>query len=156
MVVELVTNRTERVEKGAALRARGPGVSGGATQRAGESADGYELIVRDASPLPVALGKLVRYLVTFEGFDTRDHAEALRGTVLLGESIADPDVLWAHEIIGADVCDRSGAVLGRVASLVANPASDLMELESGALVPLRFVESLNSGRIVVDLPEGLL
>ena len=44
--------------------------------------------------------------------------------------------------------------------MVANPASDLLELDSGALVPLRFVvggvETTPEGRVVrVDPPPGL-
>jgi hypothetical protein len=37
-----------------------------------------------------------------------------------------------------------------------NPASDLLVLESGALVPLRFVVDVVAGvRVLVDVPEGL-
>jgi 16S rRNA processing protein RimM len=41
-------------------------------------------------------------------------------------------------------------------SVVANPASDLLELDDGALVPLRFVTEHVPGRITVDAPAGLL
>jgi 16S rRNA processing protein RimM len=40
-------------------------------------------------------------------------------------------------------------------SVLANPAADLLELESGALVPSNFVVSNADGVIVVDAPEGL-
>jgi 16S rRNA processing protein RimM len=43
-----------------------------------------------------------------------------------------------------------------VASLVANPASDLLELEGGGLIPLVFVVERTEGRITVDIPAGLL
>jgi len=37
-----------------------------------------------------------------------------------------------------------------------NPASDLLELESGALVPVRFVtEVLPGERVLVEVPAGL-
>ena len=44
-------------------------------------------------------------------------------------------------------------------SVVANPASDLLELESGALVPVAFVTSVDvSGGVplvTIDPPDGL-
>ena len=39
--------------------------------------------------------------------------------------------------------------------VVANPASDLLELESGALVPVVFVVDRAPGRLTVDPPDGL-
>ena len=97
-----------------------------------------------------------RHLVTFAGIDDRDKAEALRGLVLRAAPIADPDELWVHELIGARVVEVSGADRGRVASVVANPAGDLLELVDGTLVPLRFViDSVPGERIEVDVPDGL-
>ena len=40
-------------------------------------------------------------------------------------------------------------------SVIANPASDILELESGALVPTVFVVSNHDGVITVDVPDGL-
>ena len=51
--------------------------------------------------------------------------------------------------------DQDGRYLGKVVALVANPASDLLELEGGGLIPLVFVVERSAGRIVVDIPEGL-
>ena len=50
-----------------------------------------------------------------------------------------PDVIWVHELVGATVRDTAGTALGVIASVEANPASDLMVLESGGLIPVRFV-----------------
>jgi 16S rRNA processing protein RimM len=44
---------------------------------------------------------------------------------------------------------------GRVESVQANPAADLLVLDSGALVPMVFVVEVGPGRIVVDPPAGL-
>ena len=97
-----------------------------------------------------------RHLVVFEGIDDRGKAEALRGLVLRAEPIDDPDETWVHELIGARVVDQSGVDRGPVASVVASPAGDLLELAGGALVPLRFVvASVRCERIDVDVPEGL-
>jgi hypothetical protein len=49
-------------------------------------------------------------------------------------------------------------MVGRVAAVEANPASDLLVLESGALIPLNFVTGHDAaaGTVDVDIPEGLL
>jgi 16S rRNA processing protein RimM len=75
--------------------------------------------------------------------------------VLAAEPLDDPDELWVHELVGATVVEVGGAERGRVESVLANPASDLLVLDSGALVPLTFVVERTEGRIVIDPPEGL-
>ena len=48
-------------------------------------------------------------------------------------------------------------MLGTVVSVEANPASDLLVLDGGALIPLRFVVGNEPGvRVTVDVPDGLL
>ena len=98
-----------------------------------------------------------RWIVAFDGVTTREGADALRGRVLRAEPIDDdPDALWVHELIGASVVDTDGAALGTVTAVEANPASDLLVLDGGGLVPLRFVVEHGDGRVVVDPPAGLL
>jgi 16S rRNA processing protein RimM len=63
--------------------------------------------------------------------------------------------LWVHELLGARVVEVDGTERGTVASVEANPASDLLVLDTGALVPLRFVVEHTKDRVVVDTPEGL-
>jgi 16S rRNA processing protein RimM len=98
-----------------------------------------------------------RFLVVFENVVDRSGADALRGVVLRAPPVRAEGVLWVHELIGCEMVDTSGRVLGEVTSVEPNPASDLLVLESGGLVPLRFVVShLPGTRVVVDIPEGLL
>ncbi len=99
-----------------------------------------------------------RWLVHFDGVESRDAAEALRNLVLTGDPLGDAPEgeVWVHEVIGAEVRDRAGTVLGRVASVEANPAHDLLVLDGGPLIPMVFVVSHDDGVVVVDLPEGLL
>ena len=137
VLVHLTGDRRERVTPGAVLTTR----------------DGRALTVRSSSPHQ---GK---WIVAFEGVADRTTAEALHGTPLFGEPIDDPDTLFVHELIGSTVVDAtSGDELGVVASVEANPASDLLVLRgSGALVPVRFVVDRDAdGRLRVELPEGLL
>jgi 16S rRNA processing protein RimM len=134
VMVHLSTNRPERVDVGSVLHSdRGP------------------LVIARSQPHKTA------HLVHFEGCETREAAEALRGLALRAEPIDDPDVVWAHDVIGAIVVDQDGHEHGPVVAMEANPASDLLVLESGALVPVRFVVDLTPGRRVeVDVPSGLL
>jgi len=107
-----------------------------------------------------------RWIVDFEGVDSREAAEALQGTVIrarakLGADDGEEDALWVHDLIGTTVVDVGGRARGGVVAVVANPASDLLELESGELVPLRFVVGgLEPGpdgpTLRIDPPEGLL
>jgi 16S rRNA processing protein RimM len=141
VVVEAVSNRPERMAAGAVLWA-----------------GDRQLVVAAAGPAgaPGASGGRTRWLVGFEGVAGREAAEALHGAVLVADPLVDPDALWVHELIGSSVRDASGADLGRVVAVEANPASDLLVLEGGALVPLRFVVSHAAGEVVVDPPAGLL
>lgn len=133
VVVHLVTNRLERVEPGAVL----------------ETARGGSLRVEASRPQSGA------FVVHFEGVDTREAAEALNGLVLTAEPIDDPDELWAHDLVGSFAFDVAGNPVGLIIALVANPASDLLEIEGGVLIPARFVVSCEEGRVVVDPPLGL-
>ena len=132
--VKLTTNRTERLAAGSVLR----------------TADGSELKVERSGPHQKG------WIVAFAGVSGREGAEALRDTVLLAAPVEDRDALWVHELIGAQVVDAEGHPVGEVEAVEANPASDLLVLASGALVPLRFVTSFSDGRVVIDPPPGLL
>ena len=98
-----------------------------------------------------------RWLVRFEGIVDREGAESLRNLIVVGDAVEEaPDgARWVHEMIGAEVRDRAGQEFGRVVAVEANPAHDLLVLESGALVPVVFVVSDEPGVLVIDPPEGL-
>lgn len=98
------------------------------------------------------------WVVKFAGVVDRDAAEALRGMIVQGDAIGEPPEgeLWVHEVIGAEVRDRAGARIGCVDAVQANPAHDLLVLDTGALVPMVFVVEHEPGIVVVDLPDGLL
>lgn len=97
-----------------------------------------------------------RWIVRFKGVSSRNHAEELRGLTLYAAPLEDPDSLFVHELIGSKVLDRAGSQHGTVLSVVSNPAADLLELDSGVLIPLTFVTEHRPGKITVDPPAGLL
>ena len=132
VTVVLTTGRVERLASGAVLHTRG-----GALQV--------------VSSRPHQGG----HLVAFAGIEDRNQAEALRGLVLSAEAIDDPDELWVHDLVGRAVVEANGTRRGLVTALEANPASDLLVLDSGALVPLTFVVDTTGDDLVVEVPEGL-
>jgi 16S rRNA processing protein RimM len=103
-----------------------------------------------------------RWLVRFDGVEDRTAAEQLKGTVLSGDALNDPGGAgrWVHELIGSQVMNRAGELLGRVVAVEANPAHDLLVLEDGALVPVVFIvdepQGGTRGTLTVDVPAGLL
>jgi 16S rRNA processing protein RimM len=134
VVVDLVSNRAERSMPGSVF-----------------ITDEGELCIESSRPFQH------RWLVTFAGVQGIDAAEALRDRVLRAPPLDDPSALWVHELVGSAVIDKAdGRHLGTVTAVVANPVSDLLELDGGALVPLRCVVDHSPGRIVVDVPLGLL
>ena len=132
LVVDLVTDRTERLAPGTVLQT-------------------------DARPLTVVSSRphQGRHLVTFLGVTDRTGAEALVGTVLRAHAVDDPDAVWVHELIGSVVRETDGTERGRVVSVLANPAHDQLVLDSGVLVPSVFVVSCADGITVIDPPDGL-
>jgi len=98
-----------------------------------------------------------RWRVHLSGVDTREAAQAMTGQVMTAEPIDDPDALWIHRLIGARVIEVDGTERGRCVAVVDNPAADLLELDSGALVPVTFVTSFDSdaATITIDPPDGL-
>jgi len=109
-------------------------------------------------PLEVVASKPFkhRWIVDFAGVASREAADALHGATLSAEPVDDPDALWVHELIGAEVVTPDGRTWGEVASVLDAPASDLLELDDGTLVPVVFVVDHRPGQVVVDPPEGLL
>ena len=133
LVVRLTSNREERVAPGAELLT-----------------DDGPLVIESSRP------HSGDFLVRFVGVDGREKADDLKGTELRAHPIAaDPDELWVHELIGATVTDQLGVVRGTVVEVHENPASDILALDSEALVPVRFITEHSAGAITVDVPDGL-
>ena len=132
--VLLITDRVERLAPGARLLA-----------------GSQWLTVSESRP------QQQRWLVHFEGVDDRTMAEKLTNSILLAEPLVDDrdDALWVHELIGSRVVDRQGVDRGTCVAVLDNPAHDIIELDTGALVPVTFVLTCSGGVTTIDPPEGL-
>ncbi len=100
---------------------------------------------------------------------TKEEADALKGTVLYATrdqlpSLPD-DEFYHADLIGLEVYDTGGALLGRVKTVQNHGADDLLELQiagSSATTFLPFTKAaiptvdLTAGRIVADPPLGVL
>ncbi|MCB1271247.1 MAG: 16S rRNA processing protein RimM [Microthrixaceae bacterium] len=134
LYVDLLTDRTERLDPGARVLV-------GQTW--------YVVQHRRAAG--------TRWLVHFEGVDDRTTAERIANLPLRAEPLTDRGDGWyVDQLIGAEVVDADGTVVGTCVAVVANPAHDLLELDGGALIPMVFVVDVRQGSITVKLPEGLL
>ncbi len=124
----------------------------------------------ERGPLTVAAGRWHReiLLLTIEGIESREAAEALRDTELhvpiadLPE-LDDPDVFYDHQLVGLDARLSDGTALGEVTA-VRHEGADLLVVRRpdrgqllvpfvAAIVP---TVDLAGGFVVVDPPEGLL
>ena len=99
-----------------------------------------------------------RFIVTFEGIDdARGGRAAGAASCSRPRASTTTSVIWIDQLYGAEVLRRQdGHARGVVVDVEANPASDLLVLDSGALVPLTFVIAVEANaRVDVDAPEGL-
>jgi 16S rRNA processing protein RimM len=108
-----------------------------------------------------------RPVVRFDGIETIEAAEALgRGEVRADPSSFEPLPAGTYrhsDLVGCEVVTRAGERLGRVTRVEGQLASSCIVLEHGGRdvwVPLaeRICVEIDpaGGRIVVDLPEGLI
>jgi 16S rRNA processing protein RimM len=104
--------------------------------------------------------------VKFEGFDTREEAETLRGPLYVpGEDLRDLEAgeFWEHDVLGSRVVDPEGTELGRITGLERGPGQDrfVVETDRGE----RYVPVVNeivvdidvpARRVTIEPPDGLL
>ena len=131
--VQLTTDRSERVMAGAELFARGEKLTIQSSRVAGNG----------------------RIIALFDQISDRTSAERWTNAELFAAPIDDPDALWVHELIGQHVVDQDGLDRGVCTAVLANPAAEILQLDTGALVPITFVVSMADGLIAVDVPDGL-
>jgi 16S rRNA processing protein RimM len=115
-------------------------------------------VVTAARPVPGAV------LLTIEGLDDRDRAEALKGrpvSVLRADVPLEPGEYLVGDLVGCQVFDQAGATLGAITSIL-HGAQDILVIHDAThermlpLVPQIVVEvDVEARRVVVDPPEDL-
>ena len=123
-----------------------------------------------AKPLRIVSQRMngADYLLHLEGVDSREDAEVLVGTQFIIERDQrrnlERDEWWVEDLIGCDVFDVGGQAIGRVTDVAVGAAQDRLVVETidGKRAEVPFVGPLVPGvdmesrRITVDLPEGLI
>ncbi|SEM76559.1 16S rRNA processing protein RimM [Pseudorhodobacter antarcticus] len=101
------------------------------------------------------------------GVDTKEQADALKGITLFVSRDKFPslpdDEYYHADLIGLEVRDTGGVMLGKVTAVHNHGAGDLLEVgvagATSILLPFTMATvptvDLGAGRIVVDPPEGL-
>lgn len=123
-----------------------------------------------AANYPVTLTRPIKngFAARIGGVATKEQADALRGLRLYTSrdrlpSLPD-DEYYHTDLIGLEVYDTGGTLLGTVKAVLNHGASDLLEihgpgLTSTVLLPFTLAAvptvDLAAGRIVADPPEGL-
>jgi 16S rRNA processing protein RimM len=105
-----------------------------------------------------------RQLVRFEGVDDRETAESLRGSVLRVDRSAvtlGEDAFWTRDLVGREVVDDAGEIIGVVEAFADGPAHDYLVIArpDGGEVMVPAVEELvriDPDRITVVPLPGLL
>lgn len=99
---------------------------------------------------------------------TKEEADALKGTQLFAQrdqlpSLPD-DEYYHADLIGLDVFDSGGALLGRIKSVLDHGAGDILEVQlpdtsETVLLPFTLAAvptvDLDAGRVIADPPDGL-
>ena len=120
---------------------------------------------------PLVLTRAIKngFAARLGGIETKEQADAINGLRLFARrnqlpSLPD-DEFYHTDLIGLEVYDTGGTLLGRVKSVQNHGAADLLELHGPGLkatVLLPFTlevvptVDLDKGRIIADPPEGLI
>ncbi len=96
-----------------------------------------------------------KHLVSFKGIDSRESADDISGEKLFATPLEDSEAIWVHDLIGKTVADNQGHDRGKIVEIQANPASDLLVLDDGTLVPVTFLSTIKDQTITVQTPKGI-
>lgn len=122
------------------------------------------------SRYPLILTRSIKngFAARIGGIETKEQADEIKGLRLFAHrdqlpSLPD-DEYYHADLIGLEVFDTGGTLLGRVKSVQNHGASDLLEihgpgLNATVLLPFTLTAvptvDLKKGRIIADPPEGL-
>lgn len=109
------------------------------------------------------------FAARLSGISTKEAADAMRGVRLYAprERLPDlPDDEFYHaDLIGLEVMDTGGTLIGRVKAVLNHGAGDLLEIMAPSAkqpILLPFTKAavptvdLGAGRLIADPPEGLI
>jgi 16S rRNA processing protein RimM len=109
------------------------------------------------------------FTARLSGISTKEEADALRGVRLMVARSKLPslpdDEFYHADLIGLEVYDTGGVLLGRVKTVQNHGADDLLELQLSGTSTTTFLPftkaavptvDLATGRMVADPPEGIL
>lgn len=109
------------------------------------------------------------FVVKLGSVTSKEQADGLKGAKLFAERDDLPalpdDEYYYTDLIGLEVLDTGGATIGRVKAVFDHGAGDILEvtgpnIKGAALIP--FTKDIvptvdySAGRLIVDLPDGLL
>lgn len=104
-------------------------------------------------------------ILNIEGVDSREDAEAMRGTRILVREAELPigeDEFFLHDLVGSETVTEEGESVGIVRDVIDLPGAATIVLKrDGApevMIPIvpEFVREVQTGRVVVRLIEGML
>ncbi len=119
---------------------------------------------------PLILTRAIKngFAANLGGIETKEQADAIKGLRLFAHrdqlpSLPD-DEFYHADLVGLEVYDTGGTLLGQVKSVQNHGASDLLEIHGSGikgtvLLPFTLAAvptvDLGQGRIVADPPDGL-
>ena len=136
--------------------------------------NGAELTLfrENKEPLPLIVSGHRKHknfdLLTFEGYPNINDVEPFRNGILkvTKDDLVDlaENEFYYHEIIGLEVVEEDGTIIGKVKEILSPGANDVWVVQrkgkKDALIP--YIESvvhtidLENGQVTVEIPEGLL
>lgn len=97
-------------------------------------------------------------LAKFEGIDTKEDADALRGRICVTRDDfpeTDEGEFWAVDVIGCRVVNKEGVELGKVTDIGSNTVQDIFKVEGGPKIdgkdPIYLIPDVESYVLDIDL-----
>lgn len=98
------------------------------------------------------------YIVRFADMYSRNSVENLVNLVVYGQPLSgdvlDDGEFFVHDCIDKQIVDLDGKTHGVIVRVNPNNASDLLETDTGDLIPFRFITKIDE-HVHVDVPDGL-
>jgi len=118
------------------------------------------LFRENKEPLPLIVSGHRKHknfdLLTFEGYPNINDVEPFRNGILkvTKDDLVDlaENEFYYHEIIGLEVVEEDGTVIGKVKEILSPGANDVWVVQRSVVHTI----DLENGQVIVEIPEGLL